>query len=324
MSYGVSRKLMLIEDAIHQLPLQGKPENLYEPMRYMLALGGKRIRPVLALLGNELFGGNAEDALPAAMAVELFHNFSLIHDDLMDHSPMRRGQATVHEKWNSTIAILSGDLMLVKAFEPLHRLPSSIQKDCRYWFEKTAIEVCEGQQLDMNFEHEKSITTNDYIAMITLKTAVLLGCSLYLGARTGGASVHDAEQLAEAGKELGIAFQLRDDYLDAFGGEEFGKRIGNDILANKKTFLLISALELADQTDLNRLQHWINHPNPDEEQKIAEVLAIFKKYQVDKRSDERAMQHYHQAMDSMKSLQLNAEAEKELMEIAATLLHRKV
>lgn len=324
MGFQPEIKLQLIDEALKALKLEGKPNNLYAPLRYMIDLGGKRIRPLLVTMGCELFGGEAKLALPGALAVELFHNFSLIHDDLMDQSPTRRGQPTVYTKWNPTIAILSGDLMLVKAFEQLNQLPASIRDDCRSMFERTAIEVCEGQQLDMNFEQENTVLVSDYIEMITLKTAVLLGCSLYLGARCAGASIQHAQALYEVGKELGISFQLRDDYLDAFGSGDFGKRIGNDIIANKKTFLLLTALQLANPNDLALLNQWIQAENPNPEEKIRTVLSIFKTYQIDQLADDLALKHYQNAISLLDSLPIDTQSASDLKQLSASLLHRVV
>lgn len=224
------------------------PRELYEPEHYILSLGGKRLRPLLALISCDLFGKAPQHALNSALCVELFHNFSLIHDDILDEAPLRRNQPTVHTKWNTNIAILSGDVMLVKAFEVLKNYESKEFSQLFSLFAKTSIEVCEGQQLDMNFENMDSVTVDDYIQMITKKTAVLLGCSLQMGAINAGVTQTDQDHIYEFGKHLGIAFQLLDDLLDAYATDEksFGKQIGGDIIANKKTFLVLKALELAN------------------------------------------------------------------------------
>jgi len=222
------------------------PEELYEPLSYMLELGGKRMRPVLVLLGCEMFSREAERALPQAIAIELFHNFTLIHDDIMDKAPLRRGLPTVHEKYNSNIAILSGDVMLVYAYKNLIQCKKNLIEPVVTLFNQTAVEVCEGQQLDMNFENRNDVSVKEYLKMIKLKTAVLIGCSLQTGAIIGGASAKEAERMYHAGYHLGIAFQLQDDILDSFGDEKkFGKQTGGDIIQNKKTILLIETLNRA-------------------------------------------------------------------------------
>jgi len=237
----------LIENALRDFNLPQQPANLYEPLNYFLKLGGKRMRPILTLLAAEAFGKQAKDGLQAALAVELFHNFSLIHDDIMDAAPLRRGQQTVHEKWNANIAILSGDVLLVKAYQCLANYePATFQKLFTV-FNQTAIEVCEGQQYDMDFEQRDDVTEAAYIEMIRLKTSVLLGCALELGAIIGGADTMAAQQIYRFGEQLGLAFQIQDDLLDLFGTEaQVGKQIGGDVLANKKTLLSISAKSLAN------------------------------------------------------------------------------
>lgn len=236
----------LIENALSDFNLPQQPAQLYDPLRYFLTLGGKRMRPILTLLATEAFGKNAKDGLHAALAVELFHNFSLIHDDIMDAAPLRRGQHTVHEKWNTNIAILSGDVLLVKAYECLGKYDANIFKNLSAVFNQTAIEVCEGQQYDMDFEQRNGVSEEDYIEMIRLKTSVLLGCALELGAIIGGADLSEAQKIYRFGEQLGLAFQIQDDLLDLFGTEaQVGKQIGGDVLANKKTLLSIAAKRLA-------------------------------------------------------------------------------
>ncbi len=246
-----------------------QPHELYEPENYILSLGGKRIRPLLCLIGCDLFDKKADNALHAALSVELFHNFSLIHDDILDKAPLRRGQPTVHNKWNNNIAILSGDVMFAKAFDVLRSIEAEKLKLLLAEFSKTAIHVCEGQQLDMNFENSNSVTVADYINMITNKTAVLLGCSLKMGAICADAHPDDANHIYEFGKHLGIAFQLMDDLLDAFAeGDNFGKQIGGDIIANKKTFLLLKAFELVGTSKKEKL---LSALNADSEEKVQTV-----------------------------------------------------
>src|SRR5690606_31980665 len=215
------------------------PKSLYDPLHYILSLGGKRIRPILTLAAAQMFSDNYKAAMPQSIAIEMFHNFSLIHDDIMDKAPLRRGKTTVHKKWNTNTAILSGDLLLIKAYEQLAQCKPNYLPEILHVFNKTATQVCEGQQFDMDFETAQTVTVNNYLEMIRLKTAVLLGCSLQIGAIIGAANQNDAQNCYTFGENLGIAFQLMDDYLDAFGNpEKFGKQVGGDILANKKTYLL--------------------------------------------------------------------------------------
>jgi geranylgeranyl diphosphate synthase type II len=235
MPHSYNHLLQIVEETIKNNPFKGKPENLYDPLNYILGLGGKRIRPVLTLMSAELFSDSIEKAVPSAMAVELFHNFSLIHDDIMDKAPLRRGQSTVHIKWDTPTGILSGDLMLVKAYEQL------MLSEQKYWpalltvFNKTASDVCDGQQMDMNFETQKNVLESDYLEMIKLKTSVLLGCSLKMGAIVADAEDSNCSELYNFGVNLGMGFQLMDDYLDAFGTPELvGKQPGGDILSDKK------------------------------------------------------------------------------------------
>jgi geranylgeranyl diphosphate synthase type II len=266
----------LVEQEIQTMPFAGQPRELYDPIVYMLSLGGKRLRPVLVLMAQNLFGGNEKDALKAALAVEVFHNFTLVHDDIMDKADIRRGKPTVHIKWDETVAILSGDLMMIKATQLLCESNTPALKQLLDVFNQTAIEVCEGQQIDMNFESRSDVSAGEYIEMITLKTAVLLGCSLKLGAILAGASEEDADHLYAFGKNIGIAFQIQDDVLDSFGeGDKVGKKIGGDIAANKKTLLMIKALELAEGPVKSRMQLLTSTKPENEQQKIDEVLAIY-------------------------------------------------
>ena len=264
--------LKTIELELGQQQFLGSPSNLYDPLNYIIGLGGKRIRPVLTLMGCELFDGQLEKAMPAALAIEIFHNFSLIHDDIMDNAPVRRGKATVHEKWDSSTAILSGDLMLVKAYEKL------LKSEQKYWpellsvFNKTAAEVCEGQQFDMNFEKQAHVSEAEYLEMIRLKTSVLLGSSLQLGAIVAGADQVNSKKLYELGVKMGLGFQLMDDYLDAFGTPELvGKKPGGDILAGKKTIMAIKAMEKGG----TKFTEILKNITSSDEKKIEQTKEIF-------------------------------------------------
>jgi geranylgeranyl diphosphate synthase type II len=298
------------------------PQELYAPESYILSLGGKRVRPLLCLISCDLFNKEPKEALNAALCVELFHNFSLIHDDILDKAPLRRGQATVHHKWNSDIAILSGDVMLVKAFDVLKNYEEKKLKALLNEFVKTAVEVCEGQQLDMNFENSDSVTVDEYIHMITNKTAVLLGCSLKMGAICGEADVSDADHIYEFGKHLGIAFQLMDDYLDAFAeGDNFGKQVGGDIISNKKTFLLIKALELSSGAKKEKLMASLSGNDP--EQKVKNVLAIYNELNIKAFCKQEADKHTREAIKHLHELQARSDKKKQLEEFAYQLLNRQ-
>lgn len=271
----------LTEQNIKQLRFDKEPKELYEPISYMLSLGGKRLRPVLVLMATDLFNSDVSKAIHAALAVEVFHNFTLVHDDIMDRSAIRRGQPTVYKKWDETVAMLSGDLMMIKATDLLCETDSSDIKSLISVFNKAAAEVCEGQQIDMNYEKRNDVTESEYLDMITLKTAVLLGCSLQLGAIISDANAEDQKAIYEFGKNIGIAFQIQDDILDSFGEKEkTGKKIGGDIAANKKTLLLIKALELADGIAKTELQNLISKDPVNPEEKIESVLKIYNKFNV--------------------------------------------
>lgn len=296
-------------------------ETLYHPAAYILKLGGKRVRPVCVLMGNELFDEINPDAFHVATAIELFHNFSLIHDDIMDKAPLRRGMETVHYKYGESTALLAGDVMLVQAYEYLNKIKTDYLHKILHLFNKTAREVCEGQQLDMDFEKRTSVSFDEYVNMITLKTSVLLASSLQLGAILGGAREGSQDHLYEFGKNLGIAFQVQDDYLDAFGNpEKFGKQVGGDILANKKTFLLIHAMEVAtavQKDELNALM--INNPAD----KVEKVLQIFKDCKVDAWADELKEKYLQSALTHLEDTAVLSSRKKPLIELAEYLIQRE-
>lgn len=270
------RLQMLFNAYILKESFQQEPQALYEPVNYILQLGGKRLRPALLLLGCRLFNDDVTQALPAAYAVEIFHNFSLVHDDIMDEAPLRRGNPTVHQKFGLNAGILSGDVMLIYAYEYLLQVGNpNIIKDLVHIFNRFAIEVCEGQQMDMNFEKQSNVTILEYLRMIELKTAALMGGALELGALIGDASAEDRKHLAAFGRNAGIAFQLEDDLLDTFGDPaKVGKKPGGDIVQNKKTYLVIKALELADAATKTELSQWMNTSPSDELQKIERVTLL--------------------------------------------------
>jgi geranylgeranyl diphosphate synthase, type II len=298
-----------------------QPRELYDPENYILSLGGKRIRPLLCLIGCDLFNKDARGALDAALCVELFHNFSLIHDDILDKAPLRRGQPTVHNKWTNDIAILSGDVMLVKAFDVLKNYEAEKLKALSKEFTKTAIEVCEGQQLDMNFELSEIVTVQEYIHMITNKTAVLLGCSLKMGAICADAASTDADHIYAFGKHLGIAFQLMDDLLDAYAENDgFGKQVGGDIIANKKTFLLIKAKELATGGRKEKLHAALEEKDAD--LKVKTVLSVYDELNIKAFCRQEADKHTKEAIKHLHEIKASSEKKKQLEEMAYQLLNR--
>jgi geranylgeranyl diphosphate synthase type II len=265
-----------LEQHIQQLEFGSRPKELYQPISYLMGLGGKRIRPLLTLLAYSLYKEDYRSILTPAVAVETFHNFTLMHDDIMDNAPLRRGKATVHEKWNANTAILSGDVMMVKAYDMLLEVPSDKLSVCLRHFNRTAAEVCEGQQLDMNFENREVVSEDEYLDMIGLKTAVLLGFSLQYGALLAGAPEEDVQRLYDFGVSIGIGFQLKDDLLDVYADKaKFGKQVGGDIIANKKTYLLIKAKELAREKQAEELRFWENAEEFEKEEKVKAVTSLY-------------------------------------------------
>ncbi|MEI2708430.1 MAG: polyprenyl synthetase family protein [Chitinophagaceae bacterium] len=298
------------------------PKSLYEPCDYFLSLGGKRIRPVMCLMGNELFGEISNDAYEAAKAIELFHNFTLIHDDIMDAAPLRRGMETVHKKYGSSTAILSGDVMVIRCYDYLNKVDSQHIHKVLHIFNRSAREVCEGQQMDMDFEQQLQVNLNDYIQMIALKTSVLIAASLEIGAVLGGASEGNCKHIYEFGKNLGIAFQIQDDYLDAFGDpEKFGKDVGGDIRQNKKTFLFLHVLEVATPEQKSEIERLMQE-NPTD--KVEKMLAIFKACNVDGWAKELKEKYLQIAYQHLDDIAVTASRKKPLMELAEYLIQRDV
>lgn len=297
-----------------------EPSNLYEPCKYLLGLGGKRIRPVVCLMSNELFGPISEDAWHAALAIELFHNFTLIHDDIMDKAPLRRGFPTIHAKYGLTAGILGGDAMSIYAYQSLAEIKEHNREVLRI-FNRTAIEVCEGQQFDMDFETRNDVTVDEYIKMITLKTSVLLAASLKIGAVLAGANEENCNLLYDFGKNLGIAFQLQDDYLDAFGDSaKLGKQRGGDILTNKKTYLLLQALQFASDNQAEAIRFWLQ--SSESEGKVPAMLSLFESTGAHTKCRE-AVQHYSQiAFDNLAKVNVSDNRKAHLLELATYLLHR--
>jgi geranylgeranyl diphosphate synthase type II len=297
------------------------PSSLYEPTTYFLGLGGKRIRPLMCLMGNELFDEILPDAYPLATAIELFHNFTLIHDDIMDKAPLRRGKLTVHARYGEPTALLGGDVMLVVAYDYLNRIDSPHLKRIMHRFNRTAMEVCEGQQLDMDFENKEAISLEEYIQMIGLKTSVLLAASLEMGAMLGGAGEANCHHLYQFGKKLGIAFQIQDDYLDAFGDpEKFGKQVGGDIMANKKTFLMIHAMESADEASKESLRKLMSR---NDSGKVDEVLKIFRNSGVDAWALELKQRYIDEAAAHLEDIAVTQSRKSTLEELMHYLIKRE-
>ena len=294
-----------LEQYIQDLNLQGNPQELYEPITYLMGLGGKRIRPLLTLLAYNLYNENYQNVLSPAAAVEVFHNFTLMHDDIMDNAPLRRGKATVHEKWDDNTAILSGDVMLVKAYDLLLSIAPEYLKESLQLFSKTAAEVCEGQQLDMNFESRELVSEEEYLNMIRLKTAVLLGFALQLGAILAGATKNDAQRLYDFGMNIGIAFQLKDDLLDVYADKEkFGKQVGGDIIANKKTYLLVKAKESATGPTKDELDKWLQAKSFSSENKVKAVTAIYDQLQIKEKTMAVMEDYFQKGFRQLSALQV--------------------
>ena len=304
---------------ISALPFPSVPASLYEPCHYITGLPGKRIRPVLCLMSNELIGEINEDAWHGAAAIELFHNYTLIHDDIMDNAPLRRGNPTIHAKYGLTTGILSGDVMSIYAYQQLAQIRQPITQVLDL-FNRTAIGVCEGQQLDMDFETRNDVSIEEYIHMITLKTSVLLACSLKMGALLGGSTGGNADILYEFGKNLGIAFQLQDDYLDAFGAiDKLGKQRGGDIKANKKTYLLLTAMENANDNQRKEIEHWLQN---DDENKVHAMLSIFIESGADAQCREAVSFYSKKAFDCLEDVAVISKRKAKLLELAEYLLKR--
>lgn len=302
-----------------EFSLPEAPANLYEPCRYLLDLGGKRVRPALCVMGNELFSEISDEAWHAGLAVELFHNFTLVHDDIMDEAPLRRGNQTIHTKYNLTTGILSGDVLCILAYEQLAYVNRSLPEVLRL-FNKTAIEVCEGQQLDMDFEQRSDVTIDEYINMIALKTSVLLACSLKIGALIAGVDSKEADKLYEFGKNVGIAFQLQDDYLDAFGEtDKLGKQNGGDIKANKKTYLLLKAQQAANTEQAKAIEELLSTSEGD---KVARMRDLYQQTEADKACREATNSYSEKAFNCLEEINVSSDRKQPLLELANYLLQR--
>ncbi len=313
-----------VEQNIKDLAFDKEPKGLYEPIKYILSIGGKRIRPVLALAAYNLYKDNIEDIIQPALALEVFHNFTLLHDDIMDKADIRRNKPTVHKKWSENTAILSGDAMTIKAYELLAHCKQKHLPEVLNTFNQTALEVCEGQQYDMDFETRLDVSENEYLEMIRLKTSVLIAGSLKIGAQMADAPPRDIQNIYDFGLNLGLAFQLQDDYLDSFGDVKvFGKKIGNDILSNKKTFLLINALKNTDKNIHNQLVEIIKQKDFKPEEKIKTILSIYKKTKADELLKEKMAFYYEKAIYFLNNLELDNSKTLILRNFAKKMMYRE-
>lgn len=316
--------LKLVNKYLDNLSYDRKPSSLYEPIRYVLSMGGKRIRPVLMLLSYNMFRENPEEILMPACALETYHNYTLLHDDLMDNADLRRGHETVHRKWDANTAILSGDSMLVLAYQRMAQCDKQKMPEVLSLFTETALEIGEGQQYDMDFEHRNDVTEDEYIEMIRLKTSVLLACAMKIGAILAGASKEDADNLYRFGEQIGLAFQLQDDYLDVYGDTRvFGKAIGGDITSNKKTYMLINALLRANDTQRAELEKWISATEFDREEKIAAVTRLYNEIGIDKLALEKINFYFEQSRKYLAAVSVAEDRKAEITAYAQRMMKRE-
>lgn len=322
---AISQYQDIIQAHFNALDLTKEPNNLYEPIRYILSLGGKRLRPVLTLMATEVFDVDCEKAIPAATAVEVFHNFSLIHDDIMDDAPLRRGNETVHEKWDLNTGILSGDAMLILAYQFFENYEPAVFRDLAKLFSKTALEVCEGQQYDVDFETRDDVTIPEYLKMIEYKTAVLVGAAMKMGAIVAETSTENANAIYDFGLNLGIAFQLQDDYLDAFGDPEtFGKQVGGDIIENKKTYLYLKALAFSKSEEKEQLLHLFSIHPTDNTDKIQSVKQIFIQTGADAATQQAIQDFTLKAFQTLDAMNISDDKKAVLRAFGNKLMSRKV
>ena len=325
MTYSAQQLLGKVNAYLKQMPYSRPPKGLYDPIAYELDLGGKRVRPVLMLMGYNLYREDVDTILPQAAGLETYHNHTLLHDDVMDHADMRRGKPTVHNVWDENTAILSGDAMLILAYRLMAQCPADKLPQVLGIFTETTMEICEGQQWDMEFEKRMDVKVDEYVEMIRLKTSVLLAAALKIGACLAGAPEEDARKLYDFGMKMGLAFQLQDDWLDVYGDPKvFGKNIGGDILCNKKTYMLITALQQADDAQRAELEGWLSATNCEPAEKIAAVTRLYNKVGVGERCMERVEAYYNEGLAVLDSVALPAERKQVLKEFACSLMNRKV
>lgn len=324
--YSTAQLLAKVNETLAQQNYDIHPEGLYQPIKYILSLGGKRIRPVLTLMAYNIFDENfTKEILLPAIGLETFHNYTLLHDDVMDAADKRRGKPTVHKVWNANTAILSGDAMFVKAYQLLGECPKNVFQQVITHFSQTALEICEGQQYDMDFEERNDVKEEEYIEMIRLKTAVLLAASLKIGAIIAGATDKQSDLLYKFGEYIGLAFQLQDDYLDVYGDtSKFGKNIGGDICSNKKTFMLIKALETSKGSEHEELLEWINKKEFNPEEKVQAVTRIYNNVGIDKICKKRMQEYYNLAMKNLENLEVEASKKEILIKLAKDLMYREL
>lgn len=316
--------LKMVNEFLDHLSYDRKPESLYEPIKYVLSMGGKRIRPTLMLLAYNLYKENPEDILMNACALETYHNYTLLHDDLMDNADMRRGHLTVHKKWNDNTAILSGDSMLVLAFQRMMQCDTKHLKDILDLFTVTALEIGEGQQYDMEFETRNDVKEEEYIEMIRLKTSVLLACALKIGAILADASAEDAENLYKFGEQIGLAFQLQDDYLDVYGDSKvFGKEIGGDITSNKKTYMLINAFNKANDAQREELTRWVSARDFDRNEKVDAVTRLYNEIGIDQLAQDKIAYYFAQSKKFLDAVNVPEEKKEELRKYAQKMMKRQ-
>ena len=322
--YNAEEILRNVNQALDALPYDRKPESLYEPVKYVLSLGGKRIRPVLMLLGYNLYKDNPQDIMMQALGLETYHNYTLLHDDLMDNADLRRGHQTVHKRWDANTAILSGDSMLVLAYQRMQQCDAAYLPRVMELFTETALEIGEGQQYDMDFETRNDVTEDEYIEMIRLKTSVLLACALKIGAILGDASAEDADLLYRFGEQIGLAFQLQDDLLDVYGDEKvFGKAIGGDITSHKKTYMLINAMNRANDSQRAELMQWIEAKTFDRQEKIAAVTRLYDEIGIRQLCEEKIHYYFERGKELLEQVGVPSERKEQLRRYTADMMNRQ-
>jgi geranylgeranyl diphosphate synthase, type II len=324
MENNIDSLITLLNKKIGQLKYGHRPRELYDPIEYIMGLGGKRIRPLLALLAYLLYKEDPESVLEPVIALELFHNFTLMHDDIMDKAPLRRGKPTVHEKWDQNVAILSGDVMMIRVYDLLLKMPAPLLVEGIRKFNACAAKVCEGQQMDMNYEASMLVTEGQYMEMISKKTAELLGFSLEYGAFLAGAPEGDCQALKEFGLHVGLGFQLTDDLLDAYSDKElFGKQIGGDIIANKKTYLLIKAMELAGEQAASKLQYWLEVTEYDPYRKVEQVLEVYEQLNIKSITEKKITVHFEKGFSSLAKVKVSEDKKADIISLTKSLIYRK-
>ena len=324
MIYNSEQLLTLFNEYLDRLPYERQPHSLYSPIQYVLSIGGKRIRPILMMLAYNLYEEDPVRILPVASAIETYHNYTLLHDDLMDHADVRRGHPTVHKKWNENTAILSGDSMLVLAYERMAQCPVGKLKPVLDLFTETALEIGEGQQYDMEFEKRNDVREEEYIEMIRLKTSVLLACALKMGAILADAPEEDAANLYKFGELVGLAFQLQDDYLDVYGDPAvFGKAIGGDLLCNKKTYMLINAFNMANDAQRQELEQWVSAVNPDPVEKIASVTRLYNEIGIRESAEQKIRYYFNESRKYLAAVNVPESRKAELMAYTDKMMHRE-